>query len=46
MKECCKKEENLNPSEPYGDGGLTFRRCKVCQCRHFNAVATGLGEKE
>lgn len=38
-KECCKPESgNLSEPEKYmGRDDLTFRRCSVCQCRHFEA---------
>lgn len=40
-KDCCRPEAgNLEPSEKYqGRDDLTFRRCKVCGCRHFEANA-------
>lgn len=40
-KDCCKPEAgNLGPPERYNPerGDLVFRRCKVCNCRHFEAV--------
>ena len=43
IKECCKKPENLGPSEPTGAPQETMRRCKVCNCRHFRlTVEPGL----
>ena len=32
--ECCRDPENMGPVEEL-EGGLTFRRCAVCRCRHF-----------
>lgn len=44
-KDCCKVATNLSAPEPYdGRSDLQFRRCQVCQCRHFRAVAQGLGQ--
>ena len=34
-KECCKDEENLGQVEIIREPDLVFRRCKVCNCRHF-----------
>ncbi len=37
---CCRVEDNLGPWESYqGRKDLGFRRCKLCQCRHFEAEA-------
>lgn len=36
-KDCCKLEENLGPVVKVAED-LTFRRCLVCNCRHFEAV--------
>lgn len=37
-KDCCKQEENLGPViRERAD--LTYRRCRVCQCRHFEFTA-------
>lgn len=35
--ECCRLEENLGASEPTEPGRTdsSFRRCRVCGCRHF-----------
>lgn len=33
-KECCKDETNLGPVVQHRPD-VTYRRCKVCQCRHF-----------
>ena len=44
-KECCRLASNLSTVEPYeGREDLTFRRCTVCGCRHFRAVAQGMGQ--
>jgi hypothetical protein len=44
-KACCKTAANLSAPELYeGREDLTFQRCSVCQCRHFRAVAQGLGQ--
>jgi hypothetical protein len=40
IKDCCRQDENLGAPERYnGRDDLTFRRCRVCQCRHFRALA-------
>ena len=45
-KDCCKIPSNLSVAEPYeGRKDLTFRRCWVCRCRHFQAIALGLGKQ-
>lgn len=36
-KACCRNEKNLGPAVQAGPK-TTFRRCTVCQCRHFEAV--------
>jgi hypothetical protein len=33
-KECCRDEKNLGPVVQERKD-LTYRRCQVCQCRHF-----------
>ena len=38
IKECCQDEDNLGDPEPTGVEGEVFRRCKICNCRHFKAV--------
>ena len=40
-KDCCRVEENLGPViQERAD--LMYRRCKVCQCRHFELTADPL----
>jgi len=34
MPACCAIPENLH-EEPSGKEDLVLRRCRVCQCRHF-----------
>jgi hypothetical protein len=43
-KPCCKPEAgNLGPVEKYnGRDDLTFQRCGVCGCRHFEAAVDPL----
>lgn len=44
-KDCCRIDANLSAPVPYeGREDLNFRRCAVCGCRHFRAVAQGLGQ--
>lgn len=44
-KECCRIPANLSAPVLFeGRDDLTFRRCAVCGCRHFRAVAQGLGQ--
>ena len=33
-KDCCKVEKNLGPVVQHSED-LTYRRCQVCGCRHF-----------
>lgn len=37
-KPCCRDDANLGVVERV-NASLTFRRCQVCGCRHFEAVA-------
>jgi hypothetical protein len=32
---CCRNEANMGPAVPMGPGGCIYRRCKVCDRRHF-----------
>ncbi len=38
IKDCCKNPENLGPPIEQAKD-LTYRVCKVCGCRHFEAIA-------
>lgn len=38
MKLCCQQAQNLD-EKPSGRPDLTIRVCRICQCRHFEAVA-------
>lgn len=38
MKECCK-ESDLSPIIVDSETGQSFRRCQVCQARHFEMTA-------
>jgi hypothetical protein len=40
-KDCCKVEENLGPVVQERVD-LAYRRCSVCQCRHFELTADPL----
>ncbi len=35
-KECCRKEENLIPSQERPD--LIIKICRICHCRHFEVT--------
>lgn len=37
-KRCCRNEQNLGPIIRES-AVLTYRRCRVCQCRHFELTA-------
>lgn len=37
-KECCRVEANLGAPESVNKS-VSFRRCQVCQCRHFEMIA-------
>jgi hypothetical protein len=37
-KRCCRETANLGPVEQDGPG-LTYRRCQLCGCRHFELTA-------
>jgi hypothetical protein len=42
-KRCCRHVANLGPvvtDTVNAQGTLTYRRCQVCQCRHFELEAT------
>jgi hypothetical protein len=34
VKDCCKLEENLE-LQPSDKPELVIRKCRICQCRHF-----------
>lgn len=34
-KRCCRNLANLGPPESHEGRPLSFRRCQVCGCRHF-----------
>lgn len=36
--ECCNREANLGPVEHQGKD-ISFRKCKVCGCRHIEFTA-------
>ena len=36
-KDCCKDEKNLGPVV-HERSDLTYRRCEVCGCRHFELM--------
>lgn len=40
-KDCCRQAENLTLPIRWGttDTGVTYRQCRVCNCRHFVALA-------
>jgi hypothetical protein len=38
LKACCRDDANLGPVEAVSND-VTFRRCAVCGCRHFEALA-------
>jgi hypothetical protein len=40
-KECCKQEDNLGPVVQERED-LIYRRCRVCQCRHFELTVDPL----
>lgn len=38
-KGCCRKKKNRVPyDDPTLQPGTTVQRCKVCKCRHFEAI--------
>ena len=40
IKKCCRDHSNLGPRENLDpEGNVQFKRCQVCGCRHFWAVA-------
>lgn len=42
-KRCCRDLRNLGPvvtDTVNPQGTLTYQRCRVCQCRHFELTAT------
>jgi hypothetical protein len=42
-KDCCKQEANLGQKQQVdGRKDLSFRRCGVCGCRHFEMMADPL----
>lgn len=40
-KRCCRQRTNLGPLEWYSPSTV-FRRCTVCQCRHFEMTVDPL----
>jgi len=41
-KRCCRNPRNLGPvitDTANAQGTLTYRRCQVCACRHFELTA-------